>query len=144
MEYENVRDFCGRPTKRLVLKSLKPGDKVYRYDGYSAYMPCEVAKVTPTGQVTVTFTYGGPSIFFPTGRERGAGKYEGACLDVDMPFDNRTEWLAARERIKAARLALRQIEVGRTDEHSDKASLTAEVNRLQGLLDAVRALVEAI
>ena len=143
MKYEDVLDFCGRPAKRLILKSLKPGDKVYRYDGCSAYTPGDVTKGTFTGQVTVEFTCGS-SIFLPTGRERGVSKYNNSRLDVDMTFAERTKWLAARERSKAAATAINAIEVKRVKYEWGKSDLAAEVARLQELLDAARALVEAI
>ena len=140
MEYQGIRDFCGRPAKRLILKSLKPGDRVYRNYSFD-YTPGEVTKVTPTGQVTVKYTHGEPDVFLQDGRQRGSSRYSGPHIDMDMTFEERVEWIKAQKRVNAACAALSIIVVGR---YADKQSLAAEVKRLQGLLNAARALVEAI
>ena len=135
----------------MTTESLQVGQQVYVYDGYQ-YMPMVVIKKTPSGKVDVNWireeSRGEPKRFRADGKMEGAKLWDRDELDP-MPFAEREVWIRRAKQAKDAGAALRSIEPSGfrwiyCNPDDAKAMLGAEVARLQGLLDAARALVEAI
>ena len=103
-----------------------------------------VAKITPTGVIKVDVN-GREIAFTSSGRQRGDPYRK--HLDDKMSFTERSSWIATEKRIKDASKAIQDV-TPTPDMRRwwlfDKIQMKAEVDRLQGLLDAARTAVEEI
>ncbi len=125
-------------------KTYTVGEKVFlvRYYGHHAeYAEGSVSKVTPSGIVEVT-TNGGHSRFNAKGKLIGGYKWDSLQIDA-MPFEARIEQKAKEKRQFEAFKLIQAIKVDAT-QYYGKDALLEEVVRLQALLDAAKAAVEAI
>ena len=134
----------------MTTESLQVGQQVYVEApvGERYYTLMTVIKKTPAGKVDLQRESYDPERFRADGYKEEGYSYTRAYnrerIDDEMSVVNRTEWLAALTRTKAAHAAIRTIAPLDLSRWPDKQSLAAEVARLQGLLDTARALVEAI
>lgn len=106
-----------------------------------------VVKVTPSGLVDVQTYPNGPATRFNTnGYEAGnAGSKYRKYLDTHMSFEERKALLEREERTKAAMQAISEIKVEeRLNWRWGKERMAEEVARLQGLLNAAKAAVDAV
>jgi len=126
------------------------GDKIYVASPGSwdtRYSVGTVVKVTPSGMIDVQHYTDGPITRFGTnGYENGnAGSRFRKYLDSHMTFEERKASLEQQERAKAAASEIAKVKVEeRVNFRWGKETMMAEVVRLQGLLDAAKAAVEAI
>jgi hypothetical protein len=108
-------------------------------------MPAKVQRVTPSGQVTARIGDDPKCdrVFSPKGKEtRNAYPY----YELDpLPFEERKAMVERGKRARAAADALAEVAVkGSPRGEWGKDNLEVEAARLQGLLDAAKALIQAI
>jgi hypothetical protein len=126
----------------------KVGDSVYvvrsgNWDSH--YTAGRVIKVTAGGQVDVVVGTGEPIRFRADGCKQGS-KSRWDTLELDtMPFEERKIELAKKERLRHAANLLHPITVNSgANVRWGKEGLIRELDRLQDLINAARAAVEAI
>jgi len=129
-------------------KQQQIGSKVYvarhssGFSGAIYYNIGEVVKITPGGIVVVRLNGSLSTVRFKD--SRGMGDDKNYYLDT-VTFDERTALIAQKDRVISAVGLINNIKVdGYVKAQWGKEGLAAEVARLQTLLDAAKAAVEAI
>lgn len=119
-------------------KSLKPGDPIYLDTVYS-FQRRTVLKVTPTGCVDVkeSSEAAQPATRFrPDGSVQGGQRWDRKRLDLQMSFDERTQWIERELRIKQIVESMRKIKVSeQINPRWGVEGLATELVRLRGLLE---------
>jgi hypothetical protein len=126
---------------------MEVGQKIYMNCGHRRYVAGEVVRVTPSGLTDVKWGTDGLVIsrFRKDGKRQGDSVYSAWTLDTEMPFDARTEYIRNGDVLDEAGRAINNIKVetvsfwyGRNFEKSD---LLARLDKLQGEIDGIRALL---
>jgi hypothetical protein len=126
-------------------KTYTAGEKVFtvRFGSWNCFFtPATVTKVTPKGQIVVTFASGNTSRFNADGSVIGSDSY---CSKLDdVSYEERIARLAEEDRAKTAVSKIKDIQVNAVYAQWGKDGLMKEIVRLQALLDAAKEAVEAI
>ena len=125
----------------------KVGDPIYicRSGSWDThYTKGTIVKVTPAGMVDVQVGTLEPMRFRPDGKLQGKKGFRAEYLDT-ISFAEREAIMAKNNRARAAENAISDIKVqGNVNFHWGAVSMTEELNRLEALITAARAKVEAI
>lgn len=118
---------------------------VGRFTGHDwQFVPGKVVKVTPSGRCDVETVRGSIYHFNAKGVQLGEA-YRPYELDMHIPFAERAAELSRIDRAKQAARTVEAVVISRGVNYQwGKDGLSAEVARLQTLLDVARAAVESI
>ena len=109
---------------------------------FFSYIAADIISTSPTGIKTVKYRPSGSvERFTPDGRKRG--DHYGDRIDTVMGFAARTAWLKRQSQIQTAGLLVKRVQANNYT-FEDVGGLTAEIDRLQALLDEARAAVAKI
>jgi len=141
-------------TEKISVTSLKVGDRVFLARSGSwdtRFSPGTVDHITPSGMVDVRFGLGPkgstdikPIRFRTNGQRLGSEAYRDWYIDT-LPFEQRRALLEQEDRTRTAVAAFHSIKVqGGINLRWGREGLMQELDRLQGLIDAARKVVEEI
>lgn len=125
---------------------MEIGQRVYMNTGRE-FVAGEVTRVTPAGLVDVKFGHDGAAVcrFNKDGKRRGDSRWSAWTLDEEMSFEARTEYIQNDAILAEAGRAINNIKVETVSfwygRNFDKADLTARLDKLQGEIDNIRALL---
>lgn len=128
------------------------GDKVFvvrymRWGNRDQYSAGAVEKITPSGLIDVRY---GDRVtrFSKDMREYGCRVAESACIDTQMPYDERVKQVGLETRIDRAHAALNAVtkvdESKKRSRYDKKEDLVEEFERLRALMSAAQQLILAV